>query len=165
MLTDGWTSRIRLMMTLTDQPRYAEAILFTRGILGLLFFMAGWYKVFDLGAVQHAEHFFIAGYRDTWIPLWLLWGLGTVVPYLELAAGGLLLVGWRVREVLWILAGILLMVTYGHLLKEPLFDITSHIFPRSVFLIALLIMPRAADRWSVDAWLHRRAARKRISAP
>jgi len=131
----------------------AKAILFARGILGLLFFMVGWYKVFDLGAMQHAEQLFVEGYRETWIPAWLLWGLGVVIPFIELASGALLLAGWRVREVLWAVGGLLLVVTYGHLLKEPFFDITTHIFPRAIFLLILLVLPRSSDRWSVDAWL------------
>lgn len=142
---------------MNDDTRYAALLLFTRGLLGLLFFMAGWYKVFDLGALEHARHFFVEGYRDDWIPVWLLWTVGTVIPFLELAGGALLLAGWRVREALWTLGGILLVVTYGHLLKEPLFDITTHIFPRAVFLIVLLAVPRAADRYSVEGWLRRRA--------
>ena len=55
------------------------------------------------------------------------------------------------------LGGVLLLVTYGHLLKEPLYDITTHIFPRAVFLLVLFVLPRDADRWTLDYLLNRRA--------
>ena len=136
----------------------ASAALLLRLILGLLFTMAGWFKVFGMGAVQHAQQFFVEGYRDTWIPVFLLWALGFLIPFLELGAGLLLLFGYRVRESLWTIGLILVAVTYGHLLKEPLFDITSHILPRTVFAVALLLIPRAGDVWSLDAILKRRSA-------
>ena len=115
--------------------------------------MAGWFKVFEMGAVQHAQTLFVEGYQDSWIPAWLLWATGFVIPFVELLAGVLLLVGWRVREVLVVLGGLLLLVTYGHLLKEPFYDITTHIFPRVVFLLVLFVLPREADRWTLDAFL------------
>ena len=138
------------MMNSIEKNGYAGAILFARGLLGLIFLMAGWFKVFELGAYTHAERFFVEGYRENWIPIWMLWATGFAIPYLELLAGAMLIVGFRVREALFVLGGILLLVTYGHLLKEPLYDITTHIFPRSVLLLLLLLLPRDADRWSVD---------------
>ncbi len=76
-----------------------------------------------------------------------------------------MLVGFRVREALLILGGVLLLVTYGHLLKEPFYDVTTHIFPRAVFLLVLLVLPRDADRWSLDFFLSRRAGESGIKHP
>ncbi len=135
------------------------AAFFARWVLGLIFFMAGWWKVFDLTPLGHAQRYFIGGFADTWIPLWLLWALGTVIPVVELVAGGLLCLGWRVREAAIALGSVLVIVTYGHLLKEPLFDTTSHIFPRLILLIAVLAVPAGEDRLGLDAWwAGRRAA-------
>ncbi len=150
------TIRRPIDMSEISKSGYAGVFLFTRGMLGLMFFMVGWYKVFDLGAMQHAEQLFVEGYRETWIPVWMLWGLGIVIPYLELLSGALLIIGWRVRESLFVVGGILLVVTYGHLLKEPFVDISGQIFPRAIFLIVLLALPRSADRWSVEGWLSHR---------
>jgi cytochrome c oxidase subunit IV len=75
----------------------------------------------------------------------------------ELLAGGLLLVGWRVREALIALGVVLLIVTFGHLLKEPLYEFHSHVIPRLALLLFVLMLPREADRFSVDGWLARRA--------
>ena len=133
-----------------------SAILLMRLVLGLLFAMAGWFKVFGMGAVQHGQQFFVEGYRDTWIPVFLLWTLGFLIPFLELGAGFLLIAGFRIRECLWTIGFILVVVTYGHLLKEPLYDITSHIFPRVVLVVGLLLIPRSKDLWSLDSILTRR---------
>ena len=64
-----------------------------RCILGLLFTMAGYWKVFVLTPIQHAQRFFVDGFQDTWIPEWLLWALGVSIPYLELLAGVLICIG------------------------------------------------------------------------
>ncbi len=145
------------MVTKRDGTQgYCWAAFVARWMLGLLFLMAGWFKVFEMGAVQHAETLFVESYQDYWIPEWLLWATGFVIPFVEFLTGALLLVGWRVREVLVVLGGLLLLVTYGHLLKEPFYDITTHIFPRVVFLLILFVLPRDADRWTLDAFLRRR---------
>jgi uncharacterized membrane protein YphA (DoxX/SURF4 family) len=133
-----------------------QVAFFARGLLGLLFLMTGWFKVFEMGALEHARLLFVQGYAESWIPVWLLWGLGTLIPFVELVGGVLLLVGFRVREALLALGFLLLVVTYGHLLKEPFFDITTHVFPRAILLLIVLAVPRAVDVWSVDGWLTRR---------
>ncbi len=66
---------------------YCWAAFFARWILGLIFFMAGWFKVFEMGAVQHAQTLFVEGYQDSWIPEWMLWTTGSVIPFVELLAG------------------------------------------------------------------------------
>ncbi len=119
--------------------------------------MTGWHKVFDMGAVEHALIFFIGRYQDSWIPIWLLWGLGTVIPFVELGVGTLLLMGWKVREALITLGFLLLVVTYGHLLAEPFWEPTSHVLPRVALMITLLALPRASDHWSMDELLRRRS--------
>lgn len=133
------------------------AVLFSRLMLGLLFALQGWQKVFEMGAVEHARRFFVEGYAGSWIPVQLLWAVGTAVPFVELASGALLLAGLWVRPVLVVLGALLLVVTYGHLLADPYFDVTTHILPRAAFLLALLVLPRSADRWGLDA-VRRRAA-------
>ncbi len=128
---------------------------FSRVMLGLIFLMAGWFKCFEMTPLGHAERFFTGPYADSWIPHWMLLAAGTAVPVLELAAGLLLVVGWRTREALLAIGAILLLVTYGHLLKEPLFSISGHIFPRTVLMLAVFLLPSEEDLLSIDGWLHR----------
>jgi uncharacterized membrane protein YphA (DoxX/SURF4 family) len=132
------------------------ALLIARWILGLIFFMAGAWKVFALGPVEHARRLFVEPYAHTFLPRWALWTTGTVVPVVELVAGGLLLVGLWTREALLALGGVLVLVTFGHLLAEPLYEFHTHVIPRAALLIFLLAMPRSEDVFSLDGWLRRR---------
>jgi uncharacterized membrane protein YphA (DoxX/SURF4 family) len=143
-------------MNSPDATDRAWAILFARAILGLIFFMAGVSKVFQLGPLQHAQQFFVEPYAQTFLPRWALWATGVTVPGVELAAGALLLVGWRVRAALFALGGVMVLVTFGHLLAEPLYEFHTHVIPRAALLLFLLVMPRGDDRLSADQWLTRR---------
>ncbi len=128
---------------------------FSRWTLAILFTMAGFWKVFQLGATAHAENFFVAGYADSWIPEWLLLGLGYMIPFWELLAGILLAVGYRCREVLISLATLLLITTYGHALKEPLFDIDGHTFTRLILIFLALAISANKDLFTLDGYLKR----------
>lgn len=136
-----------------DVPR-AWALLLARLVLGLIFFMAGVFKVFQLGPLEHARKYFLP-FADTFLPVWSLWFVGVTIPIVELLAGALLLVGLRVREALIALGGVLVVVTFGHLLREPLFNLTGHVIPRLALLLFLLWCPREQDRFSLD-WLFAR---------
>jgi uncharacterized membrane protein YphA (DoxX/SURF4 family) len=127
----------------------AWAIVSARLVLGLIFFMAGCHKVFEQGPVEHARLWFLP-FRETFLPVWSLWAVGTAIPFVELGAGGLLLIGWRVREALIALAGVLVIVTFGHLLKEPLYALHAHVIPRLALVVFVLAMPRADDRFAID---------------
>jgi len=128
-----------------------------RWILGILFLMAGYWKVFVLTPVEHANQFFVDAFAETWIPEWLLYVLGLSIPLLELAAAILLCVGWRLREALIALGLLLIITTYGHALQDPFFDIDGHTFTRLALVILLLLAPAGSDKYSLDGWL---AARK-----
>ncbi len=132
------------------------ALFFARWILGLIFFMAGVWKVFQLGPIGHARLFFIGPYEESFLPVWLLWSAGTVIPVVELTAGALLLAGWRVREALVGLVGVLVVVTFGHLLAEPLYEFHTHVIPRAALVLFLLWMPREEDVLTLDYWRTRR---------
>jgi len=134
------------------------AILFARGVLGLIFFMAGVWKVFVLTPAGHAHRWFVDPYADTFLPQWALWAAGVSIPIVELVGGALLLLGWRVREALVALGFVLLVVTFGHLLKEPLYEFHTHVIPRLALLLFVLLFPREDDRFSIDGWLSRRHA-------
>ena len=146
-------------MNLPHAMDRAWAIFFARVILGLIFFMAGAWKVFQLGPLQHARRFFVEPYAQSFLPRWSLWATGATVPVVELLAGALLLVGWRTRLALVALGGVLVLVTFGHLLAEPLYEFHTHVVPRAALLLFLLVMPRGEDRLSVDHWLMRRRSR------
>jgi len=140
------------------QAHYQTSYFIARWILGIIFLMAGYWKVFVFGVSEHAQRYFITAYADSWIPQWLLSLLGLLIPYWELAAGLLLIIGFRTREVLASLGVLLIITTYGHLLKEPLFDISGHTFSRLALILFLLLMIQHKDRLSVDGWLEQSQA-------
>jgi uncharacterized membrane protein YphA (DoxX/SURF4 family) len=129
------------------------AIFIARTILGLIFFMAGMWKVFDLGPIEHARRLFVEPYADTFLPVWSLWLTGTIIPVVELTAGALVLVGmWR-RPALLALGAVLVTVTFGHLLAEPLYQFHTHVIPRTALLLFVMVMPGSEDRLSLDTWI------------
>ena len=83
---------------MSETTRRAWAVLFARGVLGLIFFMAGVYKVFSLTPVGHAHKWFVDPYADTFLPAWSLWATGLTIPLVELVGGALVLIGWRTDE-------------------------------------------------------------------
>jgi uncharacterized membrane protein YphA (DoxX/SURF4 family) len=145
----------------SGEQRRAWALFFARGVLGLIFLMAGIWKVFQLTPAGHAHRYFVDPYADTFLPAWALWAAGVAVPVVELAAGALVLVGWRIREALVALGLVLLVVTFGHLLKSPLYAFHEHVIPRLALLLFILAMPPEADRFSLDA-LFRRAGKGQL---
>ena len=112
--------------------------------------MAGWFKCFQMTPLGHAEKYFTGPYADSWIPYGLLLATGVAIPIVELVAGFLLIAGYRTRDALVAVGVILIVVTYGHLLKEALFSITGHIFPRAALMVAVLLLPAADDRLALD---------------
>ncbi|HEX7335330.1 MAG TPA: DoxX family protein [Pyrinomonadaceae bacterium] len=134
----------------------AWAILFARLVLGLIFFMAGVMKVFQLGPLNHARKYFLP-FADTFLPVWSLWAMGVVIPFVELIAGALVILGLRVREALVALGFVLAVVTFGHLLQDALYAFHTHVIPRLALLLFLLLLPREGDRFSVDHLLTRQA--------
>lgn len=134
----------------------ALGLLFARGVLGFIFFMAGVWKVFGLGPVGHVRRYFLF-YTDTFLPDWSLWAVGLTIPFLELLAGALVLLGFWRRWAYIALGTVLVTVTFGHLLKDPLYSFHQHVIPRLALLLLVLLMPPAADRFALDEWLRGRS--------
>ena len=133
---------------------HAWGILFARLILGLIFFMAGVMKVFQLGPLEHARKYFLP-YTDTFLPVWSLWAVGVTIPLIELIAGALVTLGLRTGDALIALGFVLVIVTFGHLLHEPLYTFSGHVIPRLALLLFVLWCPREDDRFSLDHVLFR----------
>ena len=130
--------------------RRGLAFLLARVLLGLMFFMTGMYKLFEMGPVEHVRRFFLEAYADTFLPIWSLWLVGIAIPFVEFVAGGLVLLGFRTREALIALGCVLVIVTFGHLLKEPFFRFDTHVMPRAILLLVILATPVEYDRFSLD---------------
>ena len=149
-------------MQISDSINWSWAILFARLVLGLIFFMAGVYKVFQMGPLEHARAYFLP-FSDTFLPVWSLWAMGVVIPFVELVAGAMVIAGLRTRDALVALGFVLAVVTFGHLLKEPLYEFHTHVIPRLVLLLFILFMPREADRFSIDHLLTGRQTQSQVN--
>jgi len=141
---------------MTSNIDRAWAILFARLVLGLIFFMAGVMKVFQLGPLNHARKYFLP-FADTFLPVWSLWATGVVIPFVELIAGAMVILGLRVRVALIALGFVLAVVTFGHLLHDALYEFHTHVIPRLALLMLVLLLPLADDRFSIDYLLSRQA--------
>lgn len=64
-----------------------------------------------------------------------------------------MVLGLSVNYALYALGSVLVIVTFGHGLAEPIWNL-SHVFPRTILLIALLILPREWDKISLDSILN-----------
>ena len=137
----------------------AWAVFFARAVLGLIFFIVGVYKVFEQGAIGHVKQWFLP-YSDTFLPVWSLWAVGLTIPFVELFAGAMVLLGWRTRGALLALGSVLVIVTFGHLLKDPLYAFHEHVIPRLALLVFVLAVPPEADSLSVDTLLRSRRQRR-----
>src|SRR5437660_8643714 len=139
------------MVTNARSPNFNRswALLFARLVLGLIFFMAGVWKVFQLGPLQHARKYFLP-FSDTFLPVWTLWATGVVIPFVELIGGALVIFGLRTREALIAFGFVLAIVTFGHLLREPLYEFHTHVIPRLALLLFVFMIPRVDDRFSLD---------------
>lgn len=138
-----------LAATNTTTIDRAWAILFARLVLGLIFFMAGVMKVFQLGPLNHARKYFLP-FADTFLPVWSLWAMGVVIPFVELIAGAMVILGLRVREALVALGFVLAVVTFGHLLHAPLYEFHTHVIPRLALVLFIFLLPREDDLFSLQ---------------
>ena len=140
----------------SDVDRRAWGVLFARLILGLMFFQGAWWRVFGIGPIGHARRFFVDPYSESFLPTWSLWAAGTAVPFAEFVGGALILLGLFRLQGLVLVGGVLVLVTFGHLVNEPLYSFSGHVFPRLILVVLLLLIPASWDRFSVDEWRVRR---------
>ncbi len=119
-----------------------------RLILGFLFFWQGYGKVFKFGVDNVYNNFFKKTYQEL-LPDFLVLGTAYFTTFAELIAGFLLIIGLGRDWALYTLAAVLVVVTFGHGMAEPIWD-ASHVLVRAVFLIPLLLLPKEWDAFSLD---------------
>jgi len=123
-----------------------------RVLLGLIFMMQGFGKVFTWGLENVYQMF--QPYDETFLPKFLLVFAAYFTSYVELIGGFLLVIGLFRNYALYALGIVLLIVSFGHGLSAPIWDL-SHVFPRAVLLIALLLLPEEWDKWQVEKVIRR----------
>ena len=94
-------------MRLTNQTSRSAGLFFLRTLLGLIFLMQGFGKVFTWGVSGVYQNAF-GGFENTWIPEFLLQATAYFTSYAELL-GGLLLVLGLFRHTAYLLLGLVLL--------------------------------------------------------
>jgi uncharacterized membrane protein YphA (DoxX/SURF4 family) len=134
---------------MSDQTSRAAGMLFTRVVLGIIFIMQGYGKIFTY-TVPKVYNMFFKDFEATFLPKWLIWSTAYFTSYIELSCGFLLIIGLFREYALYFLAVDLLIVSFGHGILEPIWDL-QHVISRAILLITLLLVPRQWDRWNADA--------------
>jgi len=130
------------------------ATLSIRLILGLIFFFQGFGKVFTFGMDAVYQNFFSSTYKEI-LPEFLTIATAYYTSYIELIAGFLLIIGLKRDYALYALASVLILVSLGHGLVDPIWDL-SHLMYRTILLISLLLLPKQWDILSIDYLLKRK---------
>ena len=102
---------------------------------------------------------------NTAAALWV-WSWTQIATLFGMAWGDL--PGWKLAvgiAILTMLAAVLVIVTFGHLLHDFLFNFSGHVIPRLALLLFLLWCPRELDRYSLDWWLTQRSLAKDNGRP
>ena len=124
---------------------------FIRVLLGIIFFMQGYGKIFTMGIHKVYESFF-KEFENTVLPKWLIVSTAYYTSYVELIGGFLLLVGLFRKYAMCLLALDLLIVSFGHGFMEPIWDL-SHVIPRTILLSGLFFLPYQWDQWNTDRFI------------
>lgn len=125
------------------------AVLTVRLILGFIFLMQGFGKVFTWGVENvYNMDFFYNTYKDI-LPDYVIKATAYYTSYIELIAGFLVVIGLKRDYALYLLASVLVIVTFGHGLIDPIWDL-SHVMYRTILVVALLLLPQEWDKFSMD---------------
>lgn len=127
----------------------AAGLFFIRCLLGIIFFMQGFGKVFVFN-VSKVYTMFFKEFETTFLPGWLIHVTAYYTSYIEMIGGFLLIIGLFKKITLYLLALDLLIVAFGHGLMEPIWDL-SHVMPRAVLLASLFLLPDSWDKWKIDS--------------
>ncbi len=129
------------------------AVLTMRLILGFIFFWQGHGKVFKFGIDNVYNNFFKKTYQEL-LPDFIVLATAYFTTFAELIAGFMLVIGLGRDWALYVLAAVLIVVTFGHGMAEPIWD-TAHVLVRALFLVPLLLLPKEWDVFSLDHLIRR----------
>ncbi|WP_420575096.1 DoxX family membrane protein [Kordia sp.] len=130
------------------------ALLTIRLLLGFIIFFQGFGKIFKFGVNNVYNNFFAKTY-DGILPDFLLQATAYYTSYIEFLGGILLIIGLKRDYTLYALASVLIIVTFGHGLVEPIWDL-SHVMYRAILLLALLLLPKEWDHYRLDTLLKKK---------
>ena len=122
-------------------------VLLLRLLLGFTFLMQGYGKVFNWGVDNIYQSAFLP--YNKYLPEFLLQIAAYYTSYVEFIGGLLLILGLFRNYTLYALGIVLVVVTFGHGLSEPIWDM-QHVISRAVLLIPILLLPEDWDQLRLD---------------
>ncbi|MFT5779672.1 MAG: putative membrane protein YphA (DoxX/SURF4 family) [Crocinitomicaceae bacterium] len=132
----------------------AAGILIIRLVLGFIFLMQGFGKIFSMGVDLVHYKYFAGSFKDI-LPESITYATAYYTSYVELLGGLLLLIGFKRDLALYFLGSVLIIVSFGHGLLDPTWGVQDVLF-RLMLLAALLLLPKTWDTISIDSLLARR---------
>ncbi|HKR07221.1 MAG TPA: DoxX family membrane protein [Bacteroidia bacterium] len=124
------------------------APLFTRVFLGILFFMQGYDKIFNIKIANVIETI-RPSYHKLKLPDFMIALSAYITSYIELICGLLLIVGFMKYLSLYLLGIDLIIVSFGMSIINSVWNMQL-VFPRFLLLLFLLIYPEEFDLISID---------------
>ena len=124
------------------------ATLLVRVVLGMLFFMQGYDKIFRIGIGTTAETA-ATPVTDKIFGRSFFRMLIVVSSWIEMVAGALLIIGFQRDAAMILLSADMLVAGIIFSLMKPMWDMQFY-FPRMVMLVFLMIIPPGWDILSID---------------
>ena len=124
------------------------ALLIIRLTLGFIVLMQGFGKVFSMGVENMYSSYMQPTFAEK-LPNFVIYGTAYYTSYVELIAGLLLIIGWKRDYALYFIGSVLIIVSFGHGLEQPIWDL-SHVLFRLLPLSALLLLPSEWDKYRLD---------------
>lgn len=130
----------------------AIGMLIVRLLLGCIFFFQGYGKIFTWGVDQFMRmDFFYKPYKEI-LPDFIIFGTAYYTSYVECICGLLLILGYKRNLALYLLGSVLVIVSIGHGIAEPIWDL-SHVMFRALLLTSLLLLPESWDIYRLEQWI------------
>lgn len=128
--------------------------LFLRLSIGILFFVVGLNKF--LGGLQRFAVDYIASiFQKTWLPDFVLYPFGYLLPFVELIGGFFLIIGLFTRRTMLVLGALLLVLQFGqYVLGQPENYAAAARSMNYIFALAAAFWFVRENPYSVDALRH-----------
>jgi thiosulfate dehydrogenase [quinone] large subunit len=130
-------------------PSEAIAALLLRADLGLVLFFYGLNKFLGQGGLPASVEYIAGGFRETYLPMALVWPFAYVIPFAEVVLGLLLVLGLMTRAALLGAGLLLLALTTGQaILGDP--EVVGHNLIYMILVAGALWFSSQDNRYSLD---------------
>ena len=137
-----------------SSPLFCVVILLNRLSLGLFFALAGWHKIMAEGGVQGFVEGFYKVVTPSWLPGFVATPFGYALPYIELIAGAMLVIGLFGRIAAIAIAFLLISISIALLGAGEFFSGPGPFHTNVILLTLSLVLVMTGSRGiSIDAKL------------